>query len=166
MKTTLICFLTMTSLAFAGTNAVLQGTVKDPSGKAVKGADVQIQAKNGKIVMVKTDAKGHYAATDLGVGTYKVTLLVNGAVKASILNATTDAAKPTELNFDLKQEKGSAKRHMVYIPQETGSHIGNGKWVVIDEQGHVINEDSAVQTMDSNSARQMQTLHATQRPGQ
>jgi nitric oxide reductase large subunit len=164
MKTTALCFLLLSSVAFAG--PALQGTVRDPSGKPIRGADVRIEAKNGKVVTTKTDGKGQYVANDLAAETYKVTLLVNGAIKASILNTTTKAGGPTTLNFDLKQEKGPSKRHMVYIPQETGSHIGNGKWVVVDENGTVINDDSNVQTMNSNSARQMQINRAGSRGGQ
>jgi len=84
---------------WAGTSA-LEGIVKDPTGRPIKGADVRIEAKKfAKIV--KTDANGHYISDGLAVGTYKVTLVVNGAVKASILNAKTQVGKPTQLTYDL-----------------------------------------------------------------
>jgi hypothetical protein len=69
-------------------------------------------------------------------------LLVNGAVKASIMNTNTTADQATQLNFDLKpatasqasagQKKG---KHMVWVPADTGSHIG-GRWVEVDEGGN------------------------------
>jgi len=58
---------------WAGTS-VLEGVVKDPNGRPVKGADVRIEAKNFSKI-VKTDANGHYVADGLGVATYKATLV-------------------------------------------------------------------------------------------
>ena len=73
------------------------------------------------------------------MGVYRVTLVVNGAVKASITNTKTKADQTTQLNFDLKpvaaaqasagQKKG---KHMVWVPPATGSHIG-GSWVEVDD---------------------------------
>ena len=68
----------VTFSAWAGTS-VLEGIVKDPSGHPIKGADVRIEAKNfAKIV--KTDTNGRYISDGLAVATYKVTLVVNGAL--------------------------------------------------------------------------------------
>ena len=58
----------------AGTSA-LEGIVKDPTGRPIKGADVRIEAKNFSKI-VKTDANGHYVCDGLGVATYKATTLV------------------------------------------------------------------------------------------
>ncbi len=164
MKTIGSLFIVLlTSVAFAGTGTVLEGIVKDPSGKPISGADVRIQA-NGKSVTVKTDAKGHYIATGLAADTYKVSLAVNGAVKAQIMNAATRKDKATTLNFDLKQGP-APKRHMVFVPQETGTHIGGGRWVTVDDNGNVIDDNSQVSTMNSATAKQMQTMRSIQRPG-
>src|SRR5215467_10935645 len=101
--------LLATFSAWAGTSD-LEGIVKDPTGRPIKGADVRIEAKNFAKV-VKTDANGHYVSDGLAVGNYKVTLVVNGAVKASILNAKTQVGKPTRLNFDLTAKAASANKH-------------------------------------------------------
>ena len=130
--------------ASAGTPA-LEGVVKDPTGHPVKGADVRIEARNGSDFsrIVKTDATGHYTSEGLRVGIYKVTLVVNGAVKASILNAQTQSGKPTQLNFELTPKTKPVKKHMVWIPAETGTHIGNGQWVEVDDNGNVANSTGA-----------------------
>ena len=83
--------------------------------------------------------KGRYISEGLPAGVYKVTLIVNGAVKASITNTKTKADQTTQLNFDLKpvpaaqasagQKKG---KHMVWVPASTGSHIG-GRWVEVHD---------------------------------
>ena len=95
----LVGVILMTFSVFAGTS-VLDGIVKDATGRPVKGADVRIEAKNFSKIL-KTDASGHYVTHGLPVGTYKVMLVINGQVKASILDAKTQLDKPTQLNFDL-----------------------------------------------------------------
>src|SRR4029077_823725 len=136
----LIGFVLSVATAWAGGSAI-QGVVKDAKGQAIKGADVRIESKDGrqKFNTVKTDAKGRYISGSLPVGVYKVTLVVNGAVKASITNTKTKADQMSQLNFDLKpvpaaqastaQKKG---KHMVWVPPATGSHIG-GSWVEVDD---------------------------------
>src|SRR5207249_618455 len=89
--------------------------------------------------IVKTDATGHYISDHLGAGTYRVTLVVNSSVKASIVNAKTQLGKSTQLNFDLTAKMASAKRrtHSVWVPTPTGTMIGGtGQWIdVYDDTG-------------------------------
>src|SRR5437016_10212701 len=87
----------VTFSAWAGTSA-FDGVVKDLAGHPVKGADVRIQATNGSNFsrIVKTDATGHYTCDGLAVGIYKVSLVVNGAVRTSIPNASTQSGKRSE----------------------------------------------------------------------
>jgi hypothetical protein len=129
----------------------LQGFVKDAKGEPIKGADVRIESRNGKQMFstVKTDSKGRYISQGLEAGIYRVTLLVNGAVKASIMNTQAKANQPTQLNFDFKptsQAGNIAKhgKHMVWVPNRTGSHIG-GNWVEVDDEGNA-HFDSNIQT--------------------
>src|SRR6516164_8135218 len=93
----LVGVLLVTLSVFAGTS-VIEGVVKDTTGRPIKGANVRIEAKNFSKI-VKTDANGHYITDGLAVGTYKVMLVINGQVKVSI--AKTQVDKPTQLNFDL-----------------------------------------------------------------
>jgi hypothetical protein len=120
--------------------ASIQGFVKDAKGEPIKGADVRIESRDGKQVFstVNTDPKGRYISQGLQPGVYRVTLLVDGAVKASIMNTQTKANQPTQLNFDFKstsQAGNNARggKHMVWVPGRTGSHIG-GTWVEVDEK--------------------------------
>jgi serine/threonine protein kinase len=119
--------------------ASIQGFVKDAKGEPIKGAGVRIESRDGKQVFstVTTDPKGRYISQGLQPGVYRVTLLVNGAVTASIMNTQTKANQPTQLNFELKptsQANNTAKsgKHMVWVPARTGSHIG-GNWVEVDD---------------------------------
>ena len=122
--------------------ASIQGFVKDAKGEPIKGADVRVESRDGKQVFstVKTDPKGRYISQGLQPGVYRVTLLVNGAVKASIMNTQTKANQPTQLNFDFKptsQAGNTAKsgKHMVWMPGRTGTHLG-GNWVEVDDEGN------------------------------
>jgi hypothetical protein len=136
----LIGFLLCAANAWAGP-ASIQGIVKDAQGKPIKGADVRVESRDGKQVFntVKTDTKGRYISQGLQPGVYRVSLVVNGAVKAAIGNTKTKADQATQLNFDLKpvaagqasteQKKG---KHMVWVPANTGSHMG-GRWVEVPD---------------------------------
>jgi carboxypeptidase family protein len=154
-----ICLLLWASGVWVSA-AALEGIAKAPDGHPIKNAQVRIEAKSGKFAKtITTDAKGHYFCDGLTTGTdYKVTLLVNGSIKASILNTRTQAGKPTALNFDLRQAKDTSKKHMVWVPQETGSHIGpsNGSWVEVDENGQVVNNNPEVIRAGSQYAKQLE----------
>src|SRR6476661_9783867 len=106
--------------AWAGP-ASIQGIVKDAKGQPIKGADVRIESVDGKQLFktVKTDARGRYISQGLQLRIYRVTLLVNGAVKASITNIKTKQDQATELNFDLKRlatTRGTTER-------KKGNHV-------------------------------------------
>src|SRR6266496_6772753 len=96
--------------ALAGPSSI-QGIVKDAKGQPIRGADVRIESKDGKQLFntVKTDVKGRYISQGLQPGVYRVTLMVNGAVKGSIMNTKTKSDQATQLNFDLRPaEAGQA----------------------------------------------------------
>jgi hypothetical protein len=143
LRIALIGFVLSVATAWAGPS-VIQGVVKDAKGQAIKGADVRIESRDGKKLFqtVKTDGSGRYVSDGLAAGMYRVTLTVNGAVKASITNTQTKADQRTQLNFDLKPVSSSQAstgekkgKHMVWVPSNTGSHIG-GRWVEVDEAGN------------------------------
>ena len=128
--------------------ASIQGFVKDAKGEPIKDADLRIESRDGKQVLrtVKTDPNGRYSSQGLQPGVYRVTLVVNGAVKASIMNTRTKVNQPTELNFDFKPTPKTAARtksrkHMVWVPNRTGSHIG-GTWVEVDDKGNEHSESN------------------------
>jgi hypothetical protein len=88
---------------------------------------------------VKTDAKGRYISQGLQPGVYRVSLLVNGATKASIMNTKTKSDQATQLNFDLQpaaamraNRAAKSGKHMVWMPPATGTHTG-GRWVEVPD---------------------------------
>ena len=155
---------------YAGTS-ILEGIVKDPTGRPIKGADVRIEAKNFSKI-VKTDANGRYVCDGLGVATYKATLVINGQVKASIANAKTEAGKPAQLNFNLTGQTASAKKHthMVFMRPDVDTHIGGGKWVEVDDNGNIVNgtntgAGSNVTTVTGTAVQQTQFSPHAVSPG-
>jgi hypothetical protein len=160
--------------------ASIQGFVKAAKGEPIKDADVRIESRDGKQVFstVKTDAKGRYISHGLQPGAYRVTLLVNGAVKATILNTQTRANQPTQLNFDFKpasQAANSAKggKHMVWMPARTGSHIGRelgrsrrrGKSAFLDSnvQTYMVRLDAFKTVTQSDDQHQLSYLLACEK---
>jgi len=124
----------------SASSSVLQGIVKDAKGHPIQGADIRIEATNtGRLLTtVKTNVNGRYSLEGLAAGNYRVTLVVNGAVKASINNTTLEPDESTHLNFELKQTRGSVTvtkgKHRVWIPPFTGSRLP-GRWVEVDDSG-------------------------------
>jgi 5-hydroxyisourate hydrolase-like protein (transthyretin family) len=121
-------------------NSALQGIVKDAKGHPVQGADIRIEAANtGKLLTtVTTNVSGRYSSEALAAGNYRVTLVVKGAVKASINNTTLAPGESTQLNFELKQLRASVTvtkgKHLVWIPAFTGSRLP-GRWAEVDRDG-------------------------------
>jgi len=158
----LMGFLLCAATAWAGP-ASIQGIVKDAKGQPIKAADVRIESVDGKQLFktVKTDARGRYVSQGLQLRVYRVTLLVNGAVKACITNIKTKQDQATELNLDLKrvaavratteQKKG---KNIVWVPARTGSHLG-GNWVEVDEYGKAAS-DSNIHTGTGEDLRRQQ----------
>ena len=121
-------------------SSVLQGIVKDAKGHPIQDADIRIEATNtGRLLTtVKTNVNGRYSLEGLAAGDYRVTLVVNGAVKASINNTTLGPGESAQLNFELKQTRASVTvtkgKHLVWIPPFTGSRLP-GRWVEVDDSG-------------------------------
>jgi Carboxypeptidase regulatory-like domain len=141
-----------------------EGTVRDANGKPVNGAELHLIAKDPSIParIAKTDAAGRYAFGTVRGGSYQMILFVNGSIKATINNATTQIGSPTQLNFDLKTTSVAKKApkkgtHMVYIPAETGSNLG-GRWVEVPDTAEAsVPSANNVQTAGGDAVREIQS---------
>ena len=146
-------------------NSALEGIVKDAKGHPIQSVDLRIEAKNGGklITTVKTDENGHYVLKGVAAGTYRVTLVVDGAVKTSINNTTIEPGGSTQLNFDLTGTRTSVTvkkgRHMVWIPAFTGSRLP-GRWVEVDDGGAWAGEANATNVVRVNGEELQRTIHS------
>jgi Carboxypeptidase regulatory-like domain len=160
---TLLTSLTLAAKIWAAPPGAFQGTVKDAAGKPLPGAELHLIATDGskREKIIKTDASGRYAFPNIQGGTYQMILFVNGSIKATINNATTQIGGPTQLNFDLKNTsvaKTTLKKHthMVYVPSATGSNLG-GRWIEVDDSGNTpIAGSSAMDTVGGDAVRSFQ----------
>src|SRR5688572_18149631 len=98
------------SLIFAGAMMAqmsqLEGVVKDENGQPLQNAVIKIERKDIKgNYTVKTKKKGDYLHAGLPLGTYKVSVEVNGQMMDSVDNVRTRFGEPTTINFDLQSRK-------------------------------------------------------------
>lgn len=155
--------------AWAGT-ASIQGIVKDAQGKPIKNADVRVESRDGKQTFgtAKTDSQGRYISQGLQPGVYRVSLVVNGAVKAAINNTKAKPDQATQLNFDLKPATATQtatttaqkKKHMVWVPAGTGTHMG-GRWVEVPDGG---SEPGALNVKRASGEQLQREMHSMGNP--
>lgn len=160
MKIIACCLLLWVPSGLVWAGGAVQGIVRDSRGDRIKGAEIRIEGRDGNVLkIIKTDATGHYFSDNLAIGTdYRLTLVVNGSIKASLLNVRAGADKPAELSFYLRPGNRSSNKHMVWIPdQPIGTHVGAGHWTEVDENGRVIERnDLDVVVMGREYARQLE----------
>jgi tetratricopeptide (TPR) repeat protein len=86
--------------------ASLEGDVKGEDGQALRGALIKIERLDIKgNYKVKTDKKGHWFHAGLPLGTYKITLEVDGKDRDMVNGVRTRLGDPTPINFDLQAQK-------------------------------------------------------------
>ena len=140
----------------------IQGNVTGPDGKPVNGASVRIERKNAKTVLndVKTDQKGNYVFNGLASGTYKLTAWVND-VPTSIGNVKPRPEGAVRVDFDIKptaaKAVGKKAKHLVWMPSDTGTHMG-GRWVEVDDGSTV----PGIEHLDKASGEALRKLQSTQ----
>jgi hypothetical protein len=68
---------------------------------------------------------------------------------------------PYSAQLRLKQTTGPAKKHMVWVPGETGTLIGGGRWVIVDENGNPVDTAGAsnVQKMGGSALQNIVPSH-------
>ncbi|MCX6621402.1 MAG: carboxypeptidase regulatory-like domain-containing protein [Acidobacteria bacterium] len=97
------CGFVMAGISFAQTSS-LEGTVKAADGTPLKGALVKIFRKDIKgNYQVKTDKKGHYFHAGLPLGTYRVSVEVDGKEMDLVDNVRTGLGDPKDVSFDLQE---------------------------------------------------------------
>jgi tetratricopeptide (TPR) repeat protein len=103
-----LAFIFLALPAFAQTS-VIEGVVKDPDGKPLQGAVVNIDRTDIKgHYTVKTDKKGHYGHYGLPLGgKFDISVLVDGQVKDAMKGVPT-SGMPQTVDFNLKNAQASA----------------------------------------------------------
>jgi tetratricopeptide (TPR) repeat protein len=100
---TLPITLALASSAWAQTTAI-EGDVKGADGKGLAGAQIKITRTDIKAnYKVKTDKKGHYYYGGLSIGTYNITLEVDGMDVDQVSGYRSTLGDPKPVNFDMKE---------------------------------------------------------------
>jgi len=100
---TLPVALVLASSAWAQTTAI-EGDVKGVDGKGLAGANIKIVRTDIKAnYKVKTDKKGHFYYGGLALGTYNITLEVEGMDVDQVSGYRSTLGDPKPVNFDMKE---------------------------------------------------------------
>jgi hypothetical protein len=101
---TLLVFLALVVSAWAQvTTGRLEGTVTDPQGAAVPGAQIKvINAETGQLFEAVADEKGLWAIPSVATATYKVTVNHPGFKTTNIDNVKVDVGVPATVNAKLE----------------------------------------------------------------
>ena len=111
-RTVVSSFLVAAAFAFSPSTPAqasgIEGKVRGVDGRPLQNAEVRIerQDKTGAPVTIQTNAKGNYVSSALPTGTYKISVVENGAVKSNVTIET--AGKTARVDFNLKPSAGKA----------------------------------------------------------
>ena len=151
-----------------GQPLTIEGQVKGLNSKPAKGADLRVDRVDKKAapVMAKTDAKGHFAATVLEVGTYRLTAtLPGGILSAQVVKA--DAKKRMFVTFDMKPAAAKTvaavgKKRYIWVPTTTGTHM-LGHYEEIDDNSatHARTTGQNVEYMSGRDLEGWERMHNT-----
>ena len=87
----------------ATTTARMDGTVTDPQGAVVVGAELTVVNSNmGTSFKTTTNEHGEWALAAMSEGTYRVTVAMKGFRTTLIENVTMDAGVPVTVNAKLE----------------------------------------------------------------
>jgi hypothetical protein len=152
-----------------GQSVKIEGEVKGVNSKPAKDAVLRVDRVDKKAapVMAKTDAKGHFAATVLAVGTYKLTATLPGGIQsAKVIKA--DAKKQVFVTFDMKPGSttvaAAKKKRYIWVPTTTGTYM-MGHYEEVPEDGSPSLGRSNGQNIEYMSGRDMEGFQRGQMHG-
>ena len=169
--------LAFTSLLLCAANSlaqsIIQGQVTGVDGRGAQGAQVRIQSARGQQspILVKADARGHFVANNVAAGPYNISAVGAGGVSSTVQAIKVQGNKPITVAFDLRNNggaktagNGKKKTKFVYVPDQTGSHLG-GHWIEVDENASGVPSAQHVNSASGNTIRDIQTRETNVRDG-
>ena len=136
-RTVISSFLAAAAFAFSPSTPAqasgIEGEIRGVDGRPLQNAQVRIERKDkaGAPVTMQTNAKGSYSSSALSAGTYKVSVVENGAVKSNV--TIKMAASTARVDFNLKPSSGANVKHYV-LQSSAGTHLPP-RWVEADANG-------------------------------
>jgi hypothetical protein len=156
-RTFISSFLVAAAFAFSPSTPAqasgIQGQVRGVDGRPLQNAEVRIerQDKTGAPVTIQTSARGSYASSALAAGTYKISVVENGAVKSNV--TIKMAGETARVDFNLKSSGDKSVKHYVLV-SGTGSHLA-ARWVEADANGSPIAGSLNMDTRSGELEREM-----------
>jgi len=156
-RTVISSFLAVAAFAFSPSTPAqasgIEGKVLGVDGRPLQGAEVRIERndKTGAPITIQTNAKGSYVSSALPAGTYKVSVVENGAVKSNV--TIKMAASTARVDFNLKPSAGANVKLYVLIPG-AGTHLPP-HWVEADANGTPIARGSNMDVASAALAQDM-----------
>jgi hypothetical protein len=151
----LLGFLLLSGISWA---AAIQGDVKGPDGKGVKGAEVRVERtdKKGAPVTSTTDQHGHYAFNKIELGTYTLSASATGMASTSSNQVKARADGAVRVDFNLKKQTGAVaapkkKTHRVWVAAGPGTNIG-GHYEDVADDGSAPSTSATPGANNSSSA--------------
>src|SRR3954453_9781777 len=160
-------------LAGSASAEVIQGDVTGVDGRAAQGAQGRIQSARGQQtpIVVKADSRGHFVANNVAPGPYNISAVGAGGVSSPVQAIKVQGNKPIPIAFDLRNTggaktaaNGKKKTKFVWMPDQTGSHLG-GHWVEVDENASGVPSAQHVNSASGNTIRDVQTRETNVRDG-
>ncbi len=98
------CLLLLVGSAAWAQLGPIEGKVTDENGKPLQGAIVKMDRQDLKgHYEVKSDKKGHYFHGGLPLGTYNISVWVDGKMRDEVRNFKNKFNEPQDVSFNLKQ---------------------------------------------------------------
>jgi tetratricopeptide (TPR) repeat protein len=131
--------------------ATMEGTVTGTDGKPVQGAIVKIHRTDIKWdAQLKTDKKGHYIHTGVPLGTFEVSVLVDGKEMDKVNGVKAQMGDHPPLDFDLRKtaNANSNKQALVAQAMQSGEVSDDLKKQLSPEQQAALKK-----SMDENKGK-------------
>ena len=118
-----------------GDERSVQVTVNDQRNQAIAGVEVQLERLDGKgqAQTSRADASGHVVFRNVAAGTYKVSAFTKRLAAATAVDTTKQNTNITLSMAPISRQAGAKRKRYVYIAGETGTHIGGGRWVAVED---------------------------------
>jgi len=132
-----IAVFVLTAVTSLAQITTMEGTVTGLDGKPIVGAQVKIHRTDIKWdATVKTDKKGHYIHTGVPLGTYEVTVEVDGKAVDKLAGIKSTMAEHPATDFDLRKSTNANPntQAMVQKALETGQISDDLKRQMSSEQ--------------------------------
>src|SRR5437762_991397 len=98
-----VLLIVLTAMAYSQVFSRLEGTVTDPQGASVVGANVRVvNIATGQSFEAKTDDRGYWVVPSMSTGEYKVTVSMQGFKTENLDHVKLNAGVPATANAVLQ----------------------------------------------------------------